>query len=103
MELGIADVNPSGTASDVRCTHQLHGQKQNGLHCELKVAMNKEIFKRLAEAVDHHRIKSSFRTKPMDMSNTSPSIERCVDLKLVAQSVILSFNSLEFNDNVVSR
>ena len=56
----------------------------------------------LAKMVDCHCIKASFRTKPMDMRDTAPSLKLCVDMKLVDQGVNLSFNLLEFNDNIVS-
>jgi hypothetical protein len=83
-ELGVIDISPSAVASEVEFTHQLPRQKQYGLGRELKVALNKEVLKRLAEAIDRHRIVTRFRAKPMDTRDTGPSLELSVNIKLVA-------------------
>ena len=83
-ELVIVDISPSAMVSKVKLTHQLPGQKQYGLGRELKVALNKEVLKRLAQAIDRHRIVARFRAKPMDARDTDPSLKLSVDIKLVA-------------------
>jgi hypothetical protein len=72
------------TVSAVEFTHQLPSQKQYGLGREHKVTLNKEVPKRLAEAIDRHRIITRFRTKPMDTRDTGPSLKLSVDIKLIA-------------------
>jgi hypothetical protein len=83
MELGIVDMSPSAVVSEVKFTHQLPSQKHYGLGREDKVALNKEVLERLAKAIDHHRIATRFRTKPMDTRYTGPSLKLSVDIKLV--------------------
>ena len=56
---------------------------QNSLDCELRVALNKEVLKQLAKAIDHHYIKASFHTKPMDSRDTGTSLKLCVDIIFV--------------------
>jgi hypothetical protein len=102
MELDIENISQSVMAPEVKLTHQLPGQEQNSLDRELKMTVDKEVLKRLAKAIDHHRVEASFHTKPICTRDTLPSIELCVDMKLVAQGVILAFNLLKFNDDVVS-
>ncbi len=102
MELGIGDISPSTVVSEVEFTHQLPSQKQYCLDCEREVALNKEVLKRPAEAIDCHRIVTTFRTKPMDTRDTGPSLELSVDIELIVQAVNISFNGLEFKDDVVS-
>jgi len=102
-ELGVVDISPSVVASEVEFTHQLPSQKQYSPDHKLETAANKEALKGLAKTVDCHCIEASFCTKPMDTRDTRPSLKLCVDMELVAQGVNLSFNSLEFNDNIVSR
>jgi uncharacterized protein YlxP (DUF503 family) len=82
-ELGIVDIGPSAVVSEVKFTHQLPSQEQHSPDRELKMAVNKEVLKRLAEAIDRHHIEASFRTKPMDMRDTGPSLKLCVYMKLV--------------------
>ena len=100
---GLVDISPSVVVSEVEFTHQLPSKKQYSLDCELEMAVNKEVLEGLAKTVDRHCIEASFRTKPMDMRDAGPSLKLCVDMELVAQGVSLSFNSLEFDDDVVSR
>ena len=88
--------------SEVEFTHQLPSQKRYSLDCELEAALNKEVLKRLAKVIDCHRIKTIFRTKPMDLRDTSPSLKHCVDMKLVVQGVNHFFDLLKFNDDVIS-
>lgn len=102
-ELGIVDISPLVVVSDVESTHQLHSKKQYSVGRELAAAVNKEVLEGLAETIDHHCIEASFPAKPMDTRDTSPSLKLCVDMELMAKGVNLSFNSLEFNDDVVSR
>lgn len=85
-ELGIVDIGPSVMVSGIEFafTHQLPSQKQYSLDCKRIFVLNKEILKRLAKAIDHYCIKTSFCTKPMDMRNTGSSLKLCVDMKLVA-------------------
>ena len=66
------------------------------------MAANKEALKGLAKMVDCHCIEASFRTKPMDTRDTRPSLKLCIDMELTAQGVNLSFNSLKFNDDIIS-
>ena len=101
-ELGIADISPSVVVSEVEFTHQLPSQKQYSLDRELKMALSKEILKRLAKAINCHHIETSFCTKPMGTGDTSPSLKLCVDMKLIFYGVNCSINLLEFNNNVVS-
>ena len=102
-ELGVVDISPSVVVSEVEFTHQLPSQKQYSPDRKLEMAANKEALKGLAKTVDCHCIEASFHTKPMDTRDTGPSLKLCVDMELAAQGVNLSFNSLEFNDNIVSR
>jgi len=88
--------------SEVEFTHQLPGQKRYSLDRELEAALNKEVLKRLAKVIDCHHIETIFRTKPMDSRDTGPSLKLCVDMKLIVQGVNCFFDSLEFNDDVVS-
>ena len=88
--------------SEVEFTHQLPGQKQYSLDHEPEAALNKEVLKRLAKAIDCHCIKTIFHTKPMDSRDTSPSLKLCVDMKLVVQGMNCFFDLLKFNDDVVS-
>jgi hypothetical protein len=81
--------------------YQLYCQEQNSLERKTKMTVNKEVLQRPSEAIDHHRIEASFRTKPMDSRNTRLSIKLCIDTKLVAQGAILAFNPLEFDNNVI--
>jgi hypothetical protein len=67
------------------------------------MAVNKEVLQRLAKMINGHRVEACFRAKPVDVGNTSASIEPCIDMKLVAQGLIFAFNSLEFDNNVVPR
>ena len=69
--------------SEVEFTHQLPTQKQHSLDREFRTALNKEVIKRLAKAIESHCIKTSFRTKPMDSRDTGPSLKLCVDMILV--------------------
>jgi len=101
-ELGIVDISLSVVVSEVEFTYQLPSQKQYSLDHKFEMAANKEMLEGLAETVDCHCIKASFHTKPMDMRDTAPSLKLCVDMELVAQGVDLSFNTLEFNDDIVS-
>jgi len=103
MELGVVDISPLVVVSEVEFTHQLPSQKQYSPDCKLEMAANKEALEGLAKTVDCHCIEASFRTKPMDTRDTGPSLKFCVDMELAAQGVNLSFNSLEFNDDIVSR
>ena len=87
MELGIVDMthmSPSAVVSEVEFTYQLPGQKQYSLGREHKVALNKEVLERLAEGIDRHRIVTRFRTKPVDMRYTNPSLKLSVDINLIA-------------------
>jgi hypothetical protein len=102
-DLGTIDISPSVVVSEVEFTHQLSGQKQYSLECECKTAFDEEVLERKAKAINRHRIETSFPTKPMDARDTGPSLELSVDIKLIAQAVNISFNALEFKDNVVSR
>ena len=102
MELGIVDISPLVVVSEVEFTYQLPSQKQYSPDRKLEMAANKEGLKGLAKTVDCHCIKASFCTKPTDTRDTAPSLKLCVDMELAAQGVKFSFNSLEFNDNVVS-
>ena len=70
--------------SEVKFTYQLPSQQHYSLGSELKIAVNKEVLKGQAEAIDHHHIEASFHTKPMGRRDTSPSLKFCVDLKLMA-------------------
>ena len=88
--------------SEVEFTHQLPGQKQYSLDLELEVALNKEVLKKLAKAIDCHHIETIFYTKPMDSRDTGPSLKLCVDMKLVVQGVNCIFDLLKFNDDVIS-
>jgi len=78
------NMSPSAMVSEVKFTYQLPGQKQYGLGCEHKVALNKEVLERLAEGIDCHRIVTRFRTKPVDMRYTNPSLKLSVDINLIA-------------------
>ena len=102
-ELGIVDISPSVMVSEVEFTHQLPSQKQYSLDHERKVALSKEVLKRLSKAIGHHHIKTSFCTKPMDTRDTGPSLKISVDAKLIAQAVNVSIDMLEFKDDVISR
>ena len=102
-DLGTIDISPSVEVSEVEFTHQLSGQKQYSLECERKTAFDEEVLERKAKAINRHRIKTSFPTKPMDTRDTGPSLELSVDIKLIAQAVNISFNALKFKDNVISR
>jgi len=102
-ELGVVDISPSVVVSEVEFTHQLPSQKQYSPDRKLEMAANKEALKGLAKTVDCHCIEASFHTKPMDTRDTGPSLKLCVDMELAAQGVNLSFNSLEFNDNIISQ
>jgi len=82
-KLIIVNISPSVMVTEVEFTYQLPSQKQYSLDCKLRMALNKEVLKGLAEAIDCHRIKTSFCTKPMDPRDTSPSLQFCVDMKLV--------------------
>jgi len=82
-ELSIVNISPSVMVTEIEFTHQLPSQKQYSLDGELRMALNKEVLKRLAEAIDCHRIKTSFCTKPMDSRDTGPSLKLCVDMKFV--------------------
>jgi len=101
-ELGVVDISPLVVVSEVEFTHQLPSQKQYSPNRKLEIAVNKEALKGLAKTVDCHCIEASFHTKPMDTRDTRPSLKLCVDMELAAQGVNLSFNSLEFNDDIVS-
>jgi len=101
-ELGIVDISLSAVVSEVECTHQLPSQKQYSLDRECIAALSKEVFERLAKAIDHHRIETSFRTKPMDTRDTGPSLKLSVDTKFIAQAVNISVNALKFEDDVIS-
>ena len=83
-ELGVVDISPSVVVSEVEFTHQLPSQKQYSLDRECEMAVNKEVLEGLAETINHHRIEASFRTKPMDMRDTGPSLKLCVDMEFVA-------------------
>ena len=87
---------------EVKFTHQLPGQKQYSLDHEPEAALNKEVLKRLAKAINYHHIETIFCTKPMDSRDTRPSLKLCVDMKLVVQGVNHFFDLLEFNDDVIS-
>jgi len=102
-ELGIVDISPLVVVSEVEFTHQLPSQKQYSPDHKLEMAANKEALKGLTKTVNCHCIEASFCTKPMDMKDTRPSLKLCIDMELAAQGVNLSFNSLEFNDDIVSR
>jgi len=80
MELSIVDISPSVMVSEVKFTYQLPSQKQYSLDCELRMALNKEVLKRLAEAINHHCIETRFHTKPMGTRDTGPSLKLCVDV-----------------------
>jgi len=84
MELGVVDISPSVVVSEVDFTHQLPSQKQYSLDRELEMAVNKEVLKGSAETIDHHHIEASFRTKPMGMRDTGPSLKLCVDMVFMA-------------------
>jgi len=82
-KLIIVNISPSVMVTEVEFTHQLPSQKQYSLDRELRMALNKEVLKGLAEAIDCHCIETSFCTKPMDPRDTGPSLQFCVDMKLV--------------------
>jgi len=82
-KLIIVNISPSVMVTEVEFTHQLPSQKQYSLDRELRMALNKEVLKGLAEAIDCHRIETSFCTKPMDPRDTGPSLQFCVDMKLI--------------------
>jgi len=82
-KLIIVNISPSVMVTEVKFTHQLPSQKQYSLDHELRMALNKEVLKGLAEAIDCHRIETSFCTKPMDLRDTGPSLQFCVDMKLI--------------------
>jgi hypothetical protein len=103
MELGTIDISSSVVVLEVEFTHQLSSQKQYSLDRERKTAFDEEVLQRKAKAIDRHCIKTSFPTKPMDTRDTSPSLEPSVDIEFIAQAVNISFNTLEFKDDVVSR
>ena len=103
MELGIVDISPSVVVSEVEFTHQLPSQKQYSPDRKLEMAANKKALEGLAKTVDCHCIEASFRTKPTDTRDTAPSLKLRVDMELAAQGVKFSFNSLKFNDDVISR
>ena len=83
MKLIIVNISLSVMVTEVKFTHQLPSQKQYSLDHKLRMALNKEVLKGLAEAIDCHHIKTSFCTKPMDLRDTGPSLQFCVDMKLV--------------------
>jgi len=83
MKLIIVNISPSVMVTEVEFTYQLPSQKQYSLDCELRMALNKEVLKGLAKAINCHHIETSFCTKPMDLRDTSPSLQFCVDMKLV--------------------
>ena len=103
MELGIVDISPLVVVSEVEFTHQLPSQKQYSPDCKLEMAVNKKALKGLTKTVNCHCIEASFHTKPTDMRDTTPSLKLHVDIELMAQGVKFSFNSLKFNDNVISQ
>jgi len=82
-KLIIANISPSVMVTEVEFTHQLPSQKQYSLDHKLRMALNKEVLKGLAEVIDCHHIETSFCTKPMDLRDTGPSLQFCVDMKLV--------------------
>lgn len=81
-ELGIVDIGPSVMVSEVECTHQLPSQKWYCPDHKFEMALNKQILKRMAKALDHYCIKTRFSTEPMDTRGTCPSLELGVDMKL---------------------
>jgi len=83
MKLIIVNISPSVMVTEVEFTHQLPSQKQYSLDHKLRMALNKEVLKGLAKAIDCYRIETSFCTKPMDPRDTGPSLQFCVDMKLV--------------------
>ena len=102
-ELGIVDISLLVVVSEVEFTHQLPSQKQYSPDHKLEMAANKKALEGLAKTVNCHCIEASFRTKPTDTRDTTPSLKLRVDMELVAQGVKFSFfNSLEFNDNIIS-
>jgi len=86
--------------TEVKLTHQLHGQERNSLDREPKITMNEKVLKGSAEAFDHQCIEVGFGTKPVNLRNTNPPFEHRVDTKFVAKSVFSS-NSLQFNDDSI--
>ncbi len=68
---------------EVKFTHKLARQEQDGSQSELKTVLNKEFRKGGAKAFGHHCIEASFCAKPMSTRDTNASLQLHVDLKLV--------------------
>jgi len=65
------------------------------------MAANKEVLKRLAKTINHHRIETSLCIEQMNMRDTCSPDKLCVDMVLVAQGTCPSFDSFEFDDDDV--
>jgi hypothetical protein len=82
-KLDTVHINLSVVASEVKFTHELPSQGQNGLDRDLKPRANKEVFERWTKAINYHYIEAGFSAKPMHMRDANPSVKLLVDKDLV--------------------
>lgn len=81
-------------------THQLISEQQDCLEREFTVAEVEEIFEGGTKEVDDHCVIVTFGTEPSNKGDADATSKRFVDLRLVLELRMFSFDRLELDGDL---